>query len=126
MFTEKEIRLALAGWQRPKVTSRADQKRNQKRPLSLKEVREALQISTDIMADRLNITRPAYWKLERSDERTTITVQRLRECSAALGCELVVEIRSASPFEDALIKPLLPAALEKAGWNRRMKPVRRW
>ncbi len=55
----------------------------------IKAVRTALGMSQDALAQRLGVTRVAVTGLERAERDGAITVAKLSEVAAALGCTLV-------------------------------------
>jgi predicted DNA-binding mobile mystery protein A len=55
----------------------------------IKAVRTALGMSQDALARRLGVTRAAVTGLERAEPEGAITIAKLSEVAAALGCTLV-------------------------------------
>ena len=60
---------------------------------SLKEMRKKLGATTDQLAYRLGVAQSTVVRLEQSEERGSITLNKLREAAEALGCEVSYEIR---------------------------------
>lgn len=59
----------------------------------LKTVREALQISAQTVADKMNLTRSGYSYLEKNEEAGSISLQNLKKAAEAMDCELIYAIR---------------------------------
>ncbi|RKX30821.1 MAG: transcriptional regulator [Verrucomicrobia bacterium] len=55
----------------------------------LRAVREALGLSQNVAASKLNITRSAWTKLEGLEEREGISLATLRRAAEALDCDLI-------------------------------------
>jgi transcriptional regulator with XRE-family HTH domain len=70
----------------------------------LKQAREALFLSTRTMAEKLGINRGTYVRLEKSEVEGRISLNSLKKCADAMGCELVYAIRpkNQQPFSDAI------------------------
>jgi transcriptional regulator with XRE-family HTH domain len=62
----------------------------------LKEMRGALQISAEELARRLGVTRSVYSKFEDNASSAKISIENLKKCAEALGCELVYGLRHKS------------------------------
>src|SRR5438105_218586 len=59
----------------------------------LKKARNAFQLSTSTVAEKLEISRSAYAKLEKSELEGTITLKALSKAAQAIDCELVYAVR---------------------------------
>jgi transcriptional regulator with XRE-family HTH domain len=59
----------------------------------IKRSREALYLSKRSLAGKLKICSNAYWELERSEAAGSISINNLKRCAEAMGCELVYAIR---------------------------------
>lgn len=55
----------------------------------IREIREALEISSTQLAKKLNVTQPAVVKLEKNEREGSITLNSLRKAAESLGCDLV-------------------------------------
>jgi ribosome-binding protein aMBF1 (putative translation factor) len=55
----------------------------------IKTIRTASGLTQEELAERLRISQPAVRKLEESEERGSLSIGRLGEVAAALGCTLV-------------------------------------
>lgn len=61
-------------------------------PGQLRAARSAASATQASVAQRLGVTRQSYDDLERSEERAAITIGKLRQAAAALGCDLVYSL----------------------------------
>jgi predicted DNA-binding mobile mystery protein A len=55
----------------------------------IRELREALQMSTYQFADRLGVSQSTVMDLEKSERHGTISIKSLERAAEALGCQLV-------------------------------------
>jgi transcriptional regulator with XRE-family HTH domain len=76
---------------------------------SLRAARQALFLSLDTVAKRLGLSHQGYCHLEQSDLAGTISINSLRKCAAALGCELVYEIKPKRRFSLQIWEQLVQA-----------------
>lgn len=58
----------------------------------LKDIRETLGISSTQMACLLGMTRPAYYKIERSEAAQTASLKTIRKAAEAMDCRIVFAI----------------------------------
>jgi transcriptional regulator with XRE-family HTH domain len=80
----------------------------------LKACREALQITQNELAEKLNISRPAYTKLEMHEVDKTISVASLQKAAEEMDCEMVYFIRpkNKKTFSTISWEKVLPKALQ--------------
>lgn len=100
----------------------------------LKEVRQALNMSTRGVARKMNVRQSTYWNLEQAECNGRISLNSLRKCAEALDCELVYAIRPKccavfsaviwSQLPDRRAKHSLynPRFRRKKGWARNSDP----
>lgn len=62
----------------------------------LKKTRQALHLSSNSLADKLQISRAGYHKLEKNEEIGAITINTLSKVAEAMDCELVYCLRPKS------------------------------
>jgi predicted DNA-binding mobile mystery protein A len=70
----------------------------------IREIRNALEMSSYQLAKRMNISRSTASKLEASEVKGTITLKSLQAAANALDCQLVYAIIPNTSFTDVLIK----------------------
>ncbi|OGT60654.1 MAG: hypothetical protein A3E01_00440 [Gammaproteobacteria bacterium RIFCSPHIGHO2_12_FULL_63_22] len=68
----------------------------------LRSIRNALGMSLDDVADRLDVTRSTASRVEASEQRGTIQLDTLRRAAEALNCELVYALVPKLPLESAV------------------------
>ena len=83
----------------------------------LKKAREALFLSTNQVAEKLNMTRSGYAKIEKSEVLGNLTLKTLAKAAEVMGCELVYAIRpkNRTKFSENIWQPLLKETL-KTPW----------
>ncbi len=75
------------------LSDTATHSRRQSRPQGqLRAARNAASATQANVAQKLGVTRQSYDDLERSEERAAITIGKLRQAAAALGCDLVYSL----------------------------------
>lgn len=79
----------------------------------IRTIREALGISSSILADRLECTRSNISAIERSEKKGTISLETLEEVAKALDCKLVYCLIPLEPLEKILEKQARKIAREK-------------
>ena len=80
----------------------------------LKMVRSALFMSTGHLAEKLNISRAAYSKFEKSEQMGSISLKNLARAAEALNCELVYGLRPKRKilFSEVVWNKLIATALK--------------
>jgi DNA-binding XRE family transcriptional regulator len=73
----------------------------------LKQAREALFLSSGEVADRLGISRQAYYILEKNEAVGKISMEKLSHAAEVMDCELIVAIR-----------PKQRVVFSKINWNK--------
>jgi len=78
----------------------------------LKRVRQALFLSTQTVADQLNISKAAYSKYEENEALGTISISTLSKAAEAMDCELVYAIRPKKRkiFSELIWSKIIPHA----------------
>jgi len=51
--------------------------------------RQVLQMKTSLIAEKMKVTKAAYYQFEKAEEDGTITIQSLEKAAQALNCELI-------------------------------------
>jgi transcriptional regulator with XRE-family HTH domain len=95
-------------------------------PCSLKEVRLARQQSMRMVANKLQMSAPAYCQLEKRAQRGAITIRQLTLMANVLDCDLKISFRSklSDSFLRDVWNQLLPYALQYGLVLRSTSPVR--
>lgn len=70
----------------------------------LREIRQVYEVPVHKVAWRLGVKERMVYQLERSEQKGSITLQRLKEAAAALDCDLVYAVvpRSRAEFSRAV------------------------
>lgn len=89
------------------------------------ETREALLISVQELANRLNVSTAAVRGFEKREMEGALSLEKLRLVAEAMDCELVYAIRPKSKelFSQVIWKQLLPGAIEH--WWVKTRPHER-
>jgi predicted DNA-binding mobile mystery protein A len=69
----------------------------------IREIREALEMSSYQLADRLNISQPAVFEMEENERRGAISLRTLERAAQALGCKVVYALVPEKPLEQMVI-----------------------
>lgn len=92
----------------------------------LSKTRKAQFLSAQSLADKLEVSRPAFSQLEASEEKGTISLLNLSKAAEAMNCELVYAIRPKDKklhkhkiWETLLQKALLHPWLQKCDQRKR-------
>ncbi len=85
----------------------------------LRQTREALQLSRESVAQKLQITRSAVAQIELSEKNETLTLQGLCKYADAIDCELIYTLvpKTRLSFSEIIWKKLLSAS-KKHPWLR--------
>ncbi len=65
----------------------------------IREIRDALQMSSYQLADRLNISQPTVFEMEENERRGSISLKTLERAAQALGCKVVYALVPEKPLE---------------------------
>jgi predicted DNA-binding mobile mystery protein A len=68
----------------------------------LRAIRDALGITTRQLAQRMGKVQSAIVDLEKSEARETVSIAKLREAAAAMGCTLVYALVPNRPIDELL------------------------
>ncbi|CAN1556107.1 HipB Predicted transcriptional regulators [Fimbriimonadaceae bacterium] len=68
----------------------------------LRAIREALGVTLEVLAGRLNVSKQAVNQLEKAEASGHVTVNRLREAANALDCDLVVLVVPRRPLSEQI------------------------
>lgn len=68
----------------------------------IRAIREALGMTAEQLARRLQATQPAIVKMEASESKGTIQLATLRRAAAALDCDLVYALVPRKPLEETI------------------------
>lgn len=92
----------------------------------LKACRESLLIGQSEVAERLNLSRQAYAKLESNESNSVISLESLKKAAEAMDCELVYWIRpkKRKPFSTLLWELLIQDALRVYRTRVRSKEIK--
>ncbi|CAN5571710.1 hypothetical protein BH10BDE1_BH10BDE1_34690 [soil metagenome] len=90
----------------------------------LKVARFASLLSTNEVARRLGISRPAYSRSEERELRGAITISLMREIADAMNCDFVYELRPREgAFTEKIWKQICPIAAQHPKFWRRALAV---
>ena len=90
----------------------------------LKVARFASHLSTNEVARRLGISRPAYSRAEASELRGTITIATMQRLADSLNCDFVYELRPREgEFAEKIWQQICPIATRHPRFWRRAQPV---
>ncbi len=78
----------------------------------VREIREALEMSSYQLADRMGVSQSTVMDMEASERNGTITVKSLERAAAALGCKLVYALVPDESLEQMLTKQAHLRAME--------------
>jgi predicted DNA-binding mobile mystery protein A len=70
----------------------------------IRTIREALGMSSNVLAERLNCTRANISSIEQRERKGTITLETLEEVAQALNCKLVYCLVPIEPLDKILEK----------------------
>jgi transcriptional regulator with XRE-family HTH domain len=78
------------------------------------------------MAQKLNITRSAYSRFERSEQAGCLSLKSIKEIAEAMDCELIYAIRPKRKIKFSLViwQRLIPKAIEHSWYKTRLKQVK--
>jgi predicted DNA-binding mobile mystery protein A len=79
----------------------------------VREIREALGMTTTTLARRLNVTQPAIAQLESQERRGGVSLNKLRKAAAALNCDLVYVFLPRASLEQAVNERIRAIAHER-------------
>ncbi|HEY9789304.1 MAG TPA: mobile mystery protein A [Candidatus Obscuribacterales bacterium] len=66
----------------------------------IREIRDALEMSSFQLAERMGISRSSVKQLEESEQSESITLKSLRRAAEALGCDLVYALVPKTSLDD--------------------------
>ena len=90
----------------------------------LKAARFASHLSTNEVARRLGVSRPAYSRAEERERRGTITIGAMRRLADAMNCDFVYELRPREgDFAEKIWRQICPIARRHPRFWRRSYPV---
>lgn len=80
----------------------------------LKKARQALFLSINQVAEKMNMTRSGYAKIEKSESLGNLTLKTLAKAAEAIDCELVYAIRPKNQkrFSENIWQPLIKETLK--------------
>jgi predicted DNA-binding mobile mystery protein A len=70
----------------------------------IRTIREALGMSSNVLAERLGCTRANISSIEQRERKGTITLETMEEVAQALNCKLVYCLVPVEPFDKTLEK----------------------
>lgn len=70
----------------------------------IREIRDALEMSSYQLADRLGVSQSTVMDMEASERNGTITIKSLERAAAALGCKLVYALVPNDSLEQIVTK----------------------
>lgn len=82
--------------------------------------RQVLQMKTSLIAEKIGVTKAAYYQFEKAEENGTITVQSLEKAAQALDCELIYFLKpkgSSPTLSEQLWNEVFPDAIQHS-WVR--------
>ncbi|MDX2105814.1 MAG: mobile mystery protein A [Candidatus Melainabacteria bacterium] len=68
----------------------------------ISEIRHALEMSSYVLAERMEVSQPAVIKLEESEKNGTITLSSLKKAASALGCKVVYGLIPDTSLEETI------------------------
>jgi len=68
----------------------------------IRAVREVLGMSAAQLANRLNVSRAAVYKLEQRESSRTVSLKQLDKAAAAMDCDVIYMIVPRSTFEQSI------------------------
>ena len=85
----------------------------------IRAIRAALGMTQAALAERLGVSRPAVNKLERAERAGHITLAKLDEVAAALGCHVVYALVPNTSLEDTVRLQARAVAASELGYVAR-------
>ncbi len=70
----------------------------------ISEIRQALEMSSYSLAERMKISQPAVIQLEESEKNGTITLSSLRKAAEALDCKIVYALVPNKSLEETIMR----------------------
>jgi len=68
----------------------------------ISEIRQALEMSSYSLAERMDVSQPAVIKLEESERNGTITLSSLKKAASGLGCRVVYALIPDASLEETI------------------------
>lgn len=128
--TERELKVARMYWELRRPQHLDEEVRpflgNRTQHTALRTARIGLCLSTGSVAEKLNMARTNYARLESKEKSSSITLKSLKKAAEAMACEFIYAIvpKQRKTFSDLLWERLLPEAISQMKKRKHMRMMR--